>query len=288
MKKLYLISEDNTRYNQVRVNLLKSRAIAQGLDVIVLDADQIDLLNLPKPNKVDLLYRVGPGQKASDIEKLLLNYQPTTFYQNYLFGIYSRVASPFFLYQEKKAVTIPFIVGFPQSRQQAKDYLDYLGGLPITVKITGASHGIGVIKIDTLDGLISLKDYLDSLLIQGHILLRKYIEHKEQARLIVLGNQVIASHVNLRSEDFRTNVGEESTRKRKVKKFNSEIEKMAIIAVKKMGIEFAGVDILIEQNTNKPFISEVNFPCYFPTTQKLTNIDIASKMVKYLVKKVSN
>ena len=60
---------------------------------------------------------------------------------------------------------------------------------------------------------------------------------------------------------------------------------MAVKAVRSLGYEFGGVDILFEEETNNPYIAEVNFPCFFPTTQRLTNIDISGKMIDFLINK---
>ncbi len=138
-------------------------------------------------------------------------------------------------------------------------------------------------KIDSLESLFSVCDYLNSK--SEPIILRKFIKHKEQARIIVLGDKVLANHTNLTSEDFRTNVGNNNSRKRLVKEYDEKIKNMAVKAVRSLGYEFGGVDILFEEETNNPYIAEVNFPCFFPTTQRLTNIDISGKMIDFLINK---
>ncbi|MDR0608450.1 MAG: hypothetical protein LBG52_09250 [Candidatus Peribacteria bacterium] len=45
------------------------------------------------------------------------------------------------------------------------------------------------------------------------------------------------------------------------------------------------MDILFEESTGTPYVSEVNSPCDFAGTQKKTGIDIAGKIVDYLLQK---
>jgi glutathione synthase/RimK-type ligase-like ATP-grasp enzyme len=117
------------------------------------------------------------------------------------------------------------------------------------------------------------------------LILRKFIQHKEQARLIVMGNEVLAYHTNIASLDFRTNVGDNNSRKRMVKEYSEAIKNIAVKAVNLLGYELGGVDILFDEETNMPYIAEINFPCYFPTTQRLTGIDISGAMIDFLIKK---
>ena len=63
-----------------------------------------------------------------------------------------------------------------------------------------------------------------------------------------------------------------------------EIQRVAVAAVKSIGIEFGGVDILFSDN-GEYYISEVNSPCAYNHTQTLTGIDIAGAIVDYLINK---
>lgn len=55
------------------------------------------------------------------------------------------------------------------------------------------------------------------------------------------------------------------------------------MAVKALGLEFGGVDVMI--TNDGPKVVEVNYPCFFPRCQMLTGVDIAGQMVEYLVNK---
>ena len=77
-------------------------------------------------------------------------------------------------------------------------------------------HGVGVMKIDSRESFSSIIDYLQTK--DDTFILRQFIEHSEQARIVVLGDQVISSHANMTSGDFRTNAGEEKNRQREIEK----------------------------------------------------------------------
>lgn len=66
--------------------------------------------------------------------------------------------------------------------------------------------------------------------------------------------------------------------------FSLEVEQLAIKSVEVLGLEFGGVDIIMDAQ-ERPYLMEVNFPCYFPRAQLLTGRDIASMMVEFLMKK---
>ena len=161
-----------------------------------------------------------------------------------------------------------------------------LGGFPVIIKSMGGMHGVGVMKIDSRESFSSIIDYLQTK--DDTFILRQFIEHSEQARIVVLGDQVISSHANMTSGDFRTNAGEEKNRQRENKSYSNEIQDIAVQAVRSLGLEFGGVDIIFDTKTGEPFITEVNFPFFFPGNYRVTGAPIAKMMIEYLVEKSKN
>ena len=99
----------------------------------------------------------------------------------------------------------------------------------------------------------------------------------------MLGNKVIDSiEYTALKDDFRTNIGK--TPNVKPKKFSAKAEKIAVKSVKSLGLEFGGVDILVGKS-GVNYVAEMNFPCFFPRCQLVTGVDIAGKMIDYLVRK---
>ena len=284
MKNLYLILRKDS--HTATFDLLKKSAEERGVCVKAIYTENFDFTQTPALTNNDAVYRISTDFKSSIIEKILINENVICLYDSYINCIakMDNVLESSILHSKLNLKIIPTIFTLPQNKDQIiKKYTEYLGGFPIILKALGGMHGVGIIKIDSIDSLSSILDYINSK--SEPIILRKFIMHNEQARLIVLGDKVVASHTNFISEDFRTNFGDNNSRKRLVKEYDEEIKNMAVKAVGTLGYEFGGVDILFEEGTNKPYIAEVNFPCFFLTTQRLTNIDISGQMIDFLVNK---
>jgi glutathione synthase/RimK-type ligase-like ATP-grasp enzyme len=75
--------------------------------------------------------------------------------------------------------------------------------------------------------------------------------------------------------------------KRETKILPKEVQKAVVDAVRTLKRETGGVDLIFDKEEN-PYIAEVNFPNDFHTAQKVTKIDIAGKMIDYLIEKEKN
>ena len=279
--KFYCIVEDHSERSKIRSSLLEKACKKRNIEFVELLPEKFDYTS-GGLEKGALLFRATPGNKSRILEKHLTDESTTTFYNDNHFGISEKGGS--FFYNEKQGLPIvKTIPDFLSNKENLKKYADLLGGFPVVVKITGGTQGVGVLKIDSMESLKSFCDFLDEAKLPA--IMRQYIKHKEQGRLIVVGNRVVATHVNYPTDDFRTNVGPHSKRKYEAKAYAEDIKNLAVKAVESVGIEFGGVDVLFDQETDKAYIAEVNFPCAFPLTQDLTGIDIAGAMVDYLIKK---
>lgn len=283
MKNLYLLRRSTS--NPATFQLLAEAASKKGLTVHDMCWDQFDFSSPPKLTNEDGLFALSFDRGTKIMERVLLNEEVHTFYNHYTDAIAKpdNVVGTSLLLQKAGVDIIPTIFSLSKDKNVLKSYVDALGGFPVIVKSAGGSHGRGVMKIDSLDSLASVCDYL--LTLDHDFVLRAFIPHTKQARLIVVGDQVVASHQNYATLDFRSNVGPNELRTREVVDFSTEICHMAVQAVRTLHYEFGGVDILFHNKTNKPYIAEVNFPCFFPSTQQLTGVDIAMKMIEHLMKK---
>lgn len=267
------------------VQFLTEAAESRGIKVNVVDAKKIDFFSLPVLKKGDLLLRLTGSSRAKRVEKLIITDDVAHFYKDSNYAISGRDSSYFYNKQAGLPVikTVPLL---PTWESDFHEHIDYLGGFPLVVKIQGGQDGVGVMRVDTVQGLKSVIDYVRSQ--SKAVLLRSFVQHAYYGRLVVVGDKVVASHRTYSVEnEFRTNALGNTGEKKEAIVFPEEVQKVAVAAVRSIGIEFGGVDILFSDN-GEYFISEVNSPCAFNYTQVITGIDIAGAIVDYLTVKANS
>lgn len=233
-----------------------------------------------------MLYRALATKQAKTLEHMFLlhNEKVATFYQTFEHG-FAKVDNVIeaTMVHEFQGIPIPKTVYGLPSKEHLERVTEYLGGFPLIIKNAGGSHGIGVMKIDSLSSLRSVLDFLVSNHDPADFVLRAFIATPSSARLVVLGDRVIDSiEYRTPSGDFRSNLGASPRVHAKI--FSKEIQDIAVRSVKVLGWEFGGVDIL-QDSQGRPYVTEVNLPCYFPRSQDCTGTDIALMMVEHLIKK---
>ncbi len=260
-----------------RVDLLRAACEKRKISFQTLDPFSFDFSKPSPIKKGDLVYRVSRGKLLRTLEDYVLKPGALTFYQD----LSVRKFHPFML--EKSGVLIPkSILCLNNDRSTITRSVKKLGGFPIIVKALGGTRGVGVMKIEAFSALFGIVDFLVSQ--KKLFTLRQYIPVQSSARLIVLGNQVVSSmEYKAKGNDFRTNAS--SAPVVRPKTYPKEVQEAAIHATKSMGLEFGGVDLLIDGQNH--YISEVNFPCNFVRAHKVLNQDIAGEMVDFLLGKAA-
>jgi glutathione synthase/RimK-type ligase-like ATP-grasp enzyme len=270
---------DYTENNPVLGSFINA-AEKRNLDVNVVCSDDTDFFSLPNVEKGDLLYRHGLSKRATRIERLIIRDDVAHFHRDAEHAFSGRTSSYFYNKRAGLPVinTIPLL---PQTESDIQQHVDYLGGFPLIVKVMGGSKGVGVMKVDSIMSLKSILDYVRSLDVM--IFIRSFVPHSYYGRLIVVGDNVVASNTTHSTPDeFRTNVINDSESDDRSVVFSEEIQKVAVQAVHSMGLKFGGVDLLFTSETEY-YISEVNFPCAFNHAEKHTGIDISGKMIDFLI-----
>lgn len=286
--KLYCINrliETGEMANQPTIKLLKAACENQDVEFVELVSDTYDFAHPPRLNAGDLIYRVATDSLSRQLEKLLLTMRPTSFYADDRgFWWQDNVVKATAVHMAYDLPINKTIFGASNDKTQLESAVKELGGFPIVIKVAGGSHGVGVIKVDSFSSLHSVVDYLRNTTNEQFVL-RQYVEHEAHARIIVLGNKVVDStEYTSEQNDFRTNSAKEPSVT--AKDFGSEVNQIAIKSVNVLGLEFGGVDIIIDAK-GQAHILEVNFPCFFPRAQRISGIDIAQHMVLYLKHKAS-
>ena len=151
-------------------------------------------------------------------------------------------------------------------------------GFPMIVKEAYGSFGEQVYLANDEK---SLNQIVDSLGYKD-FLLQEYIASSKgrDIRINVVGDVIIASMLRENKNDFRSNIsnGGSGTKYEPDKEYLD----LAIKAVKALGLDFAGVDVLFGEDG--PIICEVNSNPQFASTLKATGINLAEYIVTYILK----
>jgi len=156
---------------------------------------------------------------------------------------------------------------------------------PFVLKISkGGRHGIGTL-------LIKDKQVLERA-IKGRIekssfLIQEYIKNDGDYRIFLIGYQVLGGFKREKKEE-KLVLNRSLGPSKRLAKIPSEVVAMAQRAAEVLRVEISAIDMVIDQKTGKPVIIEVNEAPEFRVFEKRTSIDVAKKIVEYLVNKAAN
>ncbi|GAA3979641.1 ATP-grasp domain-containing protein [Mucilaginibacter dorajii] len=281
--KFYIIHEGFYEGVQARIDLLKSACVKMGLKVFCVDSLDFDYSKLPKLSKQDLLYNISSGSQT--LVSLLLNDEVTTFYKkNPNLNLITSTTEWTIIHTKAKLPQPKTIFHLTKNRVILKAYIDFLGGFPLIIKSPGGSRGIGTIKIETWQNLISTVDYLVTT--PDSFIMREFIHADYGARVIVLGNEVILSKkFYFQENDFR-NAPILSATHYEPMEIDEPTKQLCIKAVHLANLEMAGVDLLFERETGKPYLLEINFPTGFQSFMDDPQ-PVLTKMIQHLINKAN-
>lgn len=276
----FVINRKNA--NNHTISLLKKSCNCLDLQFNEINIDNFEKVKITQK---DILYRLATDINSKNIEKILIKYNPKTFYHSNELGCLhlalDNVVDATIKHQSEN-LPIPktsFINTIDQKK--IKQIIKRLGGFPIVIKKIGEQKGIGVDKADNLKDLINItKKYIDQ---KNPYIVREYIDSPGISfRSIVLDKKVLVTYknVSIHKDDFRSNI-DQLQRIREMAKISKFQENIIIKAVKTLGVNFGAVDFLYDKN-NQLKILEVNFPCNFAPAQKLSKINIAEKIILFL------
>ena len=176
-------------------------------------------------------------------------------------------------------VNVPDTV-FVNSAHGFHDALVRLGGFPVVVKQASNRQGEGVALIETERNVHTvIHDYLDE---REGLLVQRFIPPKgrQDIRALVVGGK-IAGAIELwpREGDFRANI--HLSGKSRPKNLSHGLEDIALKATDAIGLDIAGVDLILDQNERINVI-EVNYSPGFRGMEASTGLDIAGRIVNYL------
>jgi ribosomal protein S6--L-glutamate ligase len=156
-----------------------------------------------------------------------------------------------------------------------------VGGLPAVAKTLTGSQGRGVIILkDEEQTNTTLEAFWRA---ETPLKLQQYIEGgKRDIRAIVVGNKVVSAMERTGIKDFRANLSQGGSG-RKIELTNEQ-KQLCVTASQALGLDFSGVDIMVDEN-GKAYVIEVNGN---PGTGiiKITGHNHFTDLVEFVEKKV--
>lgn len=181
---------------------------------------------------------------------------------------------------EDSGIKVPKTVVTENVREAVKAF-PKLGG-EVVVKPIFGSKGLGITKTSDVE----VASRIFRLLHRNHFVLylQEYIKHGgKDIRCFVVGDEVVASMYRVSKGGWKTNVSQGGVPV--PFKPSLEVENLAIKAAKVVGCEIAGVD-LMENREGEIMVHEVNSQPGFMGLQTSTGINIAEKIVDYMIEKI--
>jgi RimK family alpha-L-glutamate ligase len=197
---------------------------------------------------------------------------------------------------EDNGLTVPKSALVPNEESLDKALKEVGGKFPIVMKLLSGTQGIGVSIVDSYASLKSVYQTIRKLDPSNEILLQEKINSNFDLRIQVIikkfnplkeekDNAIILGSMKRSAvkKDFRTNYSLGGS----VKKYNisKELSDIAIKAATAVGCHWCGVDIMIDSDTKKPYILEVNSSPGTEGISKAIGKPIVDDVIDYIVDK---
>jgi len=168
---------------------------------------------------------------------------------------------------------------FASSHLDTEDLIRMVGGTPLVIKLLQSTQGKGVILAENRKSAASLIEALQNA--EASFLVQQFISEAagQDLRCIVLDGKVIAAMVRrANGDDFRANLHKGGIASEA--RITPEERKLAIRAASKLGLKFAGVDIL--RSAKGPLLLEVNSSPGLEGIERTAGTDIAGQVLDYI------
>lgn len=182
----------------------------------------------------------------------------------------------------KNGIPVPK-TGFANSPVDTEDLIKSVGGAPTVIKLLEGTQGKGVVLANTIKAAESVINAFKSLKI--NILVQEFIKEADgkDIRCFVIDGKVVGAIQRQAAEgEFRANLHLGGTAS--PIKITSDERKLAISAVKSMGLKVAGVDII--RSKDGPMVLEVNSSPGLEGIEEVTGKDVAGLMIESIEKKI--
>jgi ribosomal protein S6--L-glutamate ligase len=172
---------------------------------------------------------------------------------------------------------------FANHPKEVDDLIAQVGGVPVVIKLLEGTQGIGVVLAETATTARSVIQAFYGL--QANIMVQEFIHESEGAdvRAFVVDGEVVGAMRRQGKEgEFRSNLHRGG--KGEMIKLNKQQKHAALNACKLLGLDIAGVDMLLSKRG--PLILEVNSSPGLQGIETATGVDIAGKIISYIERNV--
>lgn len=189
-----------------------------------------------------------------------------------------------YLALERAGVRIPETVFVPKTFENVGytrfDFLERAEktlGYPMVIKEFFGSFGKQVYLAETKESAKEIFRFVNG----RPILLQKFVAESRgrDLRINVVGGKVVASIERRNDNDFRSNLSGGGTARAAAP--TKEQEQAAINAVKAVGADWGGVDVLF--GDGEPIVLEVNSNMHFLSTYTATGVDVSEYIAEYVL-----
>lgn len=160
-------------------------------------------------------------------------------------------------------------------------------GFPFVIKSTSGSHGREVYSPNNTK---ELKSLLETLLPEEKagkkFFAQEFINCTRRVRVLIVGGKIIGSISQLTKWRKRVDGYMPSEDEKKIDKYipSRDLEKLAFDAVKAVGIDIAGVDILVDEKTGRNLVIEVNAAPSWKLIKKFCGVNVEYEILKFISK----
>jgi hypothetical protein len=257
--------------------LMKAACREEGVQFCPVDVYGFDF-SAPSPLEPgDMVYRAAVSGAAVKVEQALFVDGAATLYRE-PDGVFFDTGAALALFERAGVPAPRTVYCHTTDRQRLAQYAGYLGGFPLLAKFPGASGGVNVVYIESMQGLYSLVDH--ALYNGNRPVLSAFVPDSAHWRVVVVGGQAVAAYLNTpRPGDFRTYDAESPENYRMPE--DEDMLASAVAAVESLRVDFGGVDILLHPS-GRHYVLEANFPCYFAPAQTVGGFDVAGAILRHL------
>lgn len=166
------------------------------------------------------------------------------------------------------------------------EYIDValrkIGKMPVILKTSHGSLGVGVAIVESRRSLVSALDIFWEKIQDDVILIQEYIRESEgkDIRVFIVGGKIVAAMKRVaRKGEFRSNIHLGGVGQ--IINLTQYERKLALGAARALKLDVAGVDLL--EKNGGAVVMEVNCNPGFEGIVTATGINVAEEMVKYAV-----